>query len=50
MPISSQQRKPVDVRHATPASSISENPLSIDDERRKLHRAAELARAVWGTQ
>ena len=32
------------------ASSVGGNPLSIDDERRKLQRVTELARAVWGTQ
>jgi 5-methyltetrahydropteroyltriglutamate--homocysteine methyltransferase len=30
------------------ASSVGGNPLSIDDERRKLARVVELARAVWG--
>jgi 5-methyltetrahydropteroyltriglutamate--homocysteine methyltransferase len=30
------------------ASSAAGNPLSIDDERRKLARVVELARAVWG--
>jgi 5-methyltetrahydropteroyltriglutamate--homocysteine methyltransferase len=32
------------------ASSVGGNPLSIDDERRKLQRVTELAHAVWGTQ
>ena len=31
------------------ASSVGGNPLSIDDERRKLARVVELAYAVWGT-
>jgi 5-methyltetrahydropteroyltriglutamate--homocysteine methyltransferase len=30
------------------ASSVGGNPLSIDDERRKLSRVVELAEAVWG--
>ena len=30
------------------ASSVGGNPLSIDDERRKLARVVELAQAVWG--
>ncbi len=30
------------------ASSVGGNPLSIDDERRKLARVVELADAVWG--
>ncbi len=30
------------------ASSVGGNPLSIDDERRKLSRVVELANAVWG--
>jgi 5-methyltetrahydropteroyltriglutamate--homocysteine methyltransferase len=30
------------------ASSVGGNPLSIDDERRKLARVVELARAIWG--
>ena len=30
------------------ASSVGGNPLSIDDERRKLTRVVELAYAVWG--
>ncbi|MGZ5867902.1 MAG: 5-methyltetrahydropteroyltriglutamate--homocysteine S-methyltransferase [Xanthobacteraceae bacterium] len=30
------------------ASSVGGNPLSIDDERRKLARVVELANAVWG--
>lgn len=31
------------------ASSVGGNPLSIDDERRKLSRVVELANAVWGS-
>jgi 5-methyltetrahydropteroyltriglutamate--homocysteine methyltransferase len=31
------------------ASSVGGNPLSIDDERRKLARVVELADAVWGS-
>jgi len=31
------------------ASSVGGNPLSIDDERRKLTRVVELANAVWGS-
>ena len=31
------------------ASSVGGNPLSIDDERRKLGRVVELANAVWGS-
>jgi 5-methyltetrahydropteroyltriglutamate--homocysteine methyltransferase len=30
------------------ASSVGGNPLSLDDERRKLARVVELAEAVWG--
>jgi 5-methyltetrahydropteroyltriglutamate--homocysteine methyltransferase len=30
------------------ASSVGGNPLTIDDERRKLARVVELARSVWG--
>lgn len=30
------------------ASSVGGNPLSLDDERRKLRRVVELAEAVWG--
>lgn len=30
------------------ASSVGGNPLSIDDERKKLARVVELAQAVWG--
>jgi 5-methyltetrahydropteroyltriglutamate--homocysteine methyltransferase len=30
------------------ASSVGGNPLSLDDERRKLARVVELADAVWG--
>ena len=30
------------------ASSVGGNPLSIDDQRRKLARVVELAHAVWG--
>jgi 5-methyltetrahydropteroyltriglutamate--homocysteine methyltransferase len=30
------------------ASSVGGNPLSIDDERRKLARVVELADAIWG--
>jgi 5-methyltetrahydropteroyltriglutamate--homocysteine methyltransferase len=30
------------------ASSVGGNPLTIDDERRKLARVVELAHAVWG--
>ena len=30
------------------ASSVGGNPLTIDDERRKLARVVELADAVWG--
>jgi 5-methyltetrahydropteroyltriglutamate--homocysteine methyltransferase len=30
------------------ASSVGGNPLSIEDERRKLQRVVELANAVWG--
>jgi 5-methyltetrahydropteroyltriglutamate--homocysteine methyltransferase len=29
------------------ASSVGGNPLTIDDERKKLARVVELARAVW---
>jgi 5-methyltetrahydropteroyltriglutamate--homocysteine methyltransferase len=29
-------------------SSVGGNPLSLDDERRKLARVVELADAVWG--
>jgi 5-methyltetrahydropteroyltriglutamate--homocysteine methyltransferase len=32
------------------ASSVGGNPLSIDDERHKLHLVVDLARAVWGAQ
>jgi 5-methyltetrahydropteroyltriglutamate--homocysteine methyltransferase len=32
------------------ASSVGGNPLSIDDERSKLHLVTELARTVWGAQ
>jgi 5-methyltetrahydropteroyltriglutamate--homocysteine methyltransferase len=31
------------------ASSVGGNPLSIEDERRKLQRVVELANAVWGS-
>jgi 5-methyltetrahydropteroyltriglutamate--homocysteine methyltransferase len=30
------------------ASSVGGNPLSIEDEKRKLARVVELARSVWG--
>ena len=30
------------------ASSVGGNPLSLDDQRRKLARVVELADAVWG--
>jgi 5-methyltetrahydropteroyltriglutamate--homocysteine methyltransferase len=30
------------------ASSVGGNPVSLDDERRKLGRVAEVARRVWG--
>jgi len=31
------------------ASTVGGNPLTIDDERAKLRRVVEVARAVWGT-